>query len=193
MDVSGRAKIVTFEADQINQLFFGQVSTVGIEVPIDRELHVIPATNTFDIVVNSSTMTQDNGVFLTSGPSAGMGLVRVASAPAQGQYTVNVASQTYTFSALDNSQSVAISYTFADNTRGKTITITNQLMGYAPVIAMDVWNKFRNKVLGIRLNAVTVGNWTFPSKLEDFWISDMSFEANTDASDTLGKIFSDNF
>lgn len=194
IEVNGKAKIVNYDPDPINQLFWAQTIAAGIQIPVDKELANIPGSSTFTITVtNAATFAKDNGVFYTSGAKPGQMLLRVASGPTTGQYAVNSTSGIYTFAAADNTLGVAISYTYSNSTRGKTITLNNQLMGYAPVCRVDVWNNFRNQVLGIRLNACTFGSWTYPSKLEDFWVSDVSFDANTDSSDTLGAIFADTF
>lgn len=195
IDVTGKAKIVNYDPDPINQLFWAQTSAAGIVIPVDRELQSIPSVSTFTITVtNAATFDVDNGVvYAGTAPKAGQVLLKVASAPATGQYAVNTTTGVYTFAAVDNALGVAISYTFANATRGKTITLNNQVMGFAPTCRMDMWANFRNKILGIRLNAATLGQWTYPSKLEDFWVSDVTFDANTDASDSLGKIFADTF
>ena len=194
IDVTGKAKIVNMDPDPINQLFWAQNIAAGMTIPVDRELRMIPTGSPFTITVTSSaTFDVDNGVQFTNGSSSGALLINVPSAPATGQYSVNTTTGVYTFAAVDNSLGVAISYTYTNSTRGKTITLTNQLMGYAPQCRMDFWTNFRSKVLGIRLNACTVGQWTYPSKLEDFWVSDITFDANTDASDNLGRIFADTF
>jgi hypothetical protein len=193
IDVTGKAKIVNFDPDPINQLFWAQSIATGIEIPVDQEADTIPSVSTFTITVtNGATFAVDHGVSFTTGSRSGQLLLNVASAPATGQYQVN-ASGTYTFAAVDNSLGVAISYTYTNATRGKTITLTNQLMGYAPIVQMDLFANFRNKVLGIRLNACTLGSWSYPSKLEDFWMADVAFDANTDNSNNLGKIFADTF
>jgi hypothetical protein len=194
LDVTGKAKIVNYDPDPINQLFWAQTSAAGIQVPIDRELANIPAVSTFTITVaNAANFAKDNGVTYTTGAKPGAVLLKVTSGPATGQYSVNSTTGVYTFAAVDNSLGVAISYTYTNATRGKTITLNNQLMGYAPVCRVDVWNNFRNQVLGIRLNACTFGSWTYPSKLEDFWVSDVAFDANTDSADALGALFADTF
>lgn len=194
VDVTGKAKICNYDPDPINQLFWAQGIATGMQVVVDRELANIPSVSTFTITtVNGATFAQDNGVQFTTGTKAGALLLNVASAPATGQYVVNTTTGVYTFAAVDNSLGVAISYTYTNSTRGKTITLNNQVMGYAPVCSVDVWANFRNKILGIRLNACTFGSWSYPSKLEDFWVSDVTFDANTDAGDSLGKIFADTF
>lgn len=190
IDVTGKAKIVNYDPDPINQLFWAQSIAAGMEVIVDREQHAANASVT---VTQGATFAQDNGVSYANGTAAGQMFIAVTSAPNVGQYSVNTTSGTYTFNAGEVGNSVYISYTYTNASRGKTITLNNQVMGYAPVCRMDLWGNFRNKVLGIRLNAATLGQWTYPTKLEDFWISDITFDANTDSSDSLGKIFADTF
>lgn len=193
LDVTGKAKIVNYDPDPINQLFWAQNIATGMVIPVDKELDLLAANATSITVTNSATFDTDNGVVFASGTKAGQMLLRVNASPAISQYSVNTTSGVYTFNAADNATTMAISYTYSNSTRGKTITLTNQTMGYAPVCRMDMWGTFRNKILGIRLNAATLGQWTYPSKLEDFWVSDITFDANTDSTDTLGKLFADVF
>jgi hypothetical protein len=191
IQVTGKCKVVDYSPTPINQLFWAQNQASGMDVFVDNEAHTIPAVSFTVNVTNNTTWDVDNGVQFTSGNAAGAYLTLVSGIPVSGQY--NVSSGTYGFAAADSGDGVIISYTYTNATRGQTITLTNQLMGYAPVCRVDVWNGFRNKVLGIRLNSCTFGQYTYPTKLEDFWVSDMSFEANTDASNNLGKIFADSF
>lgn len=193
VDVSGKAKIVDYTPDPINQLFFADTIQTGMTINIDREQDPVPSNTPFTVTVaQAATFDQDRGVIYSNGSAAGQILINVPSAPAKGQYSVSGVG-VYTFNSQDNSTMMSISYTFTNSTRGKTILLPNQLMGYAPICAVDVWNTFRAKVLGLRLNACVFGSWTYPSKLEDFWISDVAFEAVTDASDNLGKFFADSF
>lgn len=191
VDVTGKAKICSFEPQPINQLFFAQTQAAGMLVPIDRELNTISGTTV--TVTNAANFDKDNGVQYTTGPTPGQILLKVASAPTLGQYAVNSTSGVYTFNASDNAVQVAISYTYTNSTRGSTITLNNQLMGFAPEFRADIFNTFRSKVWGLRLNSCVMGQWTFPSKLEDFWVSDCTFDASTDSADVLGKLFADNF
>lgn len=66
-------------------------------------------------------------------------------------------------------------------------------MGYAPIIQAFLFNSFRGKQIAIQLNACTLGQISIPSKQEDFWMSDIDFEANTDASNTLGFLYADTY
>ena len=196
IDVAGKAKIVNYDPDPINQLFWAQTTTVGMQIIVDQEIQTIPASAPFTIVVTAGTnWAQDNGVSYNSGTASGQIMLSNTTAASKGYYsaTSNGTSGTYTFNSQDNNTAVAISYSYTNSTRGKTIALANQVMGYAPVCSMDVWGTFRNKILGIRLNACTLGSWTYPSKLEDFWVSDVAFDANLDNSNNLGKIFADVF
>lgn len=196
VDVTGKAKIVDYSPDPITQLFLADPIAAGMTIFIDREQDPVPAAASFIITVaNSATFDQDRGVIYSNGANAGQILINVGAgnAPGKGQYAPSSTAGSYVFNSQDNSTMMSISYTYTNATRGKTISMPNQLMGYAPICTVDVWNTFRGKVLGLRLNACVFGSWTFPSKLEDFWISDVAFDAVTDASDNLGKLFADSF
>ena len=193
IDITGKAKIVNLDPDPVNQFFFAQSSAAGMSIPVDKELATINV-NTFTVTVaHAGTFEYDNGVSYAGGPSAGAPLLNNNPTPAAGQYAVNTSTGVYTFNSADGGIQVYISYTYTNATRGKTITITNQLMGYAPELRMDVWNIFRTKVWGLRLNSVVVGSWNWPSKLEDFWVIDINFDASADSSDNIGKLFADTF
>jgi len=192
IDVTGKAKIAAYDPNMVNQLFFAQTSTGGIQMIADNESQVIPGTPYQVTVTNvAGVPITDYGVIFGSGAKVGQQLTRVASSPATGQYSVNTATGVYTFAAADTTLTVLISYTYASGSRGSTITLANQLQGYAPELQMLFYNLFRSKLLAIQLNNVTLGTFTFPSKQEDYWMSDIDFEACTDDSDTLGKIFAD--
>ena len=73
--------------------------------------------------------------------------------------------------AADAGTGVLISYTYTSNLATyTTITLTNQLMGYAPEFRMFLFNNFRNKYFGLELYSCTMGSISIPTKQEDFWI-----------------------
>lgn len=197
VDVMGKAKTVSFEPDPINQLFFAQNIAAGMCIPVDQETHQITNTgaNVFTVTVSNTTAPfQDNGVYLNSGPFAGQMMLESPTNPPPAElYFVNVSTGVYSFNATDNASNVLISYTYTNATRGKTLTMSNQLMGYAPEFRADFWGTFRNKYFGIRLNSCVMGSWSVPTKLEDYWVSDISFDASVDSTSTLGYIFADTF
>ena len=60
------------------------------------------------------------------------------------------------------------------------------------IVMAVAYNNFRNEWLGIQLNQCTMGQFSLASKLEDFWMFEITFDANCDASNNLGKIFAYN-
>jgi hypothetical protein len=188
IDVTGKAKVGCMDQNDINQIYWGQTVTSGGNYPYD-ETHV-PAA--------SITPTQGSGllVFIDQGVingSTGLSMLKVPSTPAIGQYSFTPATSTptaatYVFNAGETAATVIISF-LATSTTGSSLTITNQLMGFAPVSQALLWNKFRGELDLLQLNAVTLGMLSKPTKQEDFWVSDLDFSCNCDASGTLGIFY----
>lgn len=190
IDVSCKAKLKSFDVSAINQLYLGQTVSPGKTVIADDEAANVPAATPFTVTVaNAATFVTDFGV---RDATTGAQLQAVASAPATGEYSV--ANGVYTFAAADEGKAVLISYSYTTSlTTATTVAIKNQLMGYAPEFRAFLYNTFRGKYFGIELYNCTMGNLSIPTKQDDFWEMDVDFDACTDASDTLGKIYSDNF
>lgn len=187
INVDIKGKLAVFDPNMLNQLFLAMPSATGYNLIVDGE-----TANVASNIVTAShiPIIEDWGVIYKN---TGQALIHVPSAPAVGQYTgPNLTTGVYTFNTGDNGNTVAISYTYAVNA-GITITMTGQLMGYAPELTMLLYNKFRNKYLAIELNDVTLGTFNIPTKLEDFWIADFDGSANLDGSNTLGKLMMDLF
>ena len=125
--------------------------------------------------------------------STGLNMIKSATGPAVGQYSVAIVSgtATYTFNAAETASAVLLNYTATSSTLGTTINLTNQLMGYAPQFELILANYFRTKLFLLKLNNCTMGHVSIPTKQEDFWMSDVDFNANVDATDTLGQIYAD--
>jgi len=186
LDISVKGKLAVFDPNMLNQLYFAQTAATGYNLIVDGELKTVSANAA---TATNTPIVQDYGVVYNS---TGQAFIKVAAAPAAGQYALCLTTGAYTFAAADNGNVVALSYTYFVNT-GTTITMANQLMGYAPELKMLLYNKFRNKYLAIELNDVTLGGISIPTKLEDFWIADFEGGANADASNILGKLYMDLF
>jgi hypothetical protein len=188
VDVSCKAKLAVVDPGMLNQLYFGQNATPGSTIMADDEAGAIPGSSPYTVAVtNHSTFVSDFGV---RDAVSGTQFIKVASAPVAGQYSCDTAGN-YTFASADAGKAVLISYTYTANSRGQTIILNNQLTGYAPEFRAFLYNSFRGKFLGIELFNCTMGQISIPTKQEDFWIVDIDFEAATDASDTLGKLYAD--
>lgn len=188
VDVTIKGKLAVFQPQMLNQLYFAQTATQGYNLIVDSELHTVNANAT---TATNTPLVQDWGVIYNT---TGAPFTLVNTSPTVGQYTVNLTTGVYGFNSGDNTNVVAVSYTYATNTASQTtIAIANQLMGYAPELTMFLYNKFRNKYLAVQLNDVTLGTVSIPTKLEDFWIADFDGSANADITNTLGLLMMDNY
>jgi hypothetical protein len=193
IDVSGKAKVAAVDQNDINQIYWGQTVVSGSLLPV-TEIHV-PAVSVAPLAGNP---TAGLGIFIDQGVTngtTGLSMLKVASAPAVGQYSFTPATTggsptaaAYVFNAAETAATVAISFMVSETT-GSSLTITNQLMGFAPVCQAFLANSFRGATQVVQLNAVTLGTFSLPTKQEDFWVSDLDFSANCDAGGTLGIFY----
>lgn len=192
IDVSIKGKMGSFDPNMLNQLFFAQTASVGVNQIADNEQHAIAATVT---VTNAANFLNPGGDYGVINATTGAQMIKVASAPGVGQYSVVESTGIYSFNATDVTSAfpVKISYLWFNSTRGTTIALAGQLMGFAPEITILAYNLFRGKLLSVLLNDVTLGGFSLPSKQEDFWVSDFDGGANLDAAGNLGAIYADNF
>jgi hypothetical protein len=190
VEIDIKGKFAAFDPVAINQLFFAQSQTAGITLIADNESHPIAATVT---ATNATNFVSPGGDFGVQNGTTGATMVKVASSPAVGQYSVVESTGVYSFNATDVTSGfpVLLSYLYTAATRGLTTQISQQLMGYAPEVEMFLYNNFRSKYLACQLNDVTIGEISLPSKLEDFWVSDISGSANANAANSVGAIYSD--
>jgi len=195
LECSVKGKVAVYDVAMLNQLYFAQTAVaVGYDKLSDAEPQTISSVSNTATVLHTP-LVDDWGVQDAATAQAFTSMPNTAAVVATGQYFANLTSGVYTFSGADGavSRKVLISYSYNQNATGTTITLSNQLMGYAPEIKMFLYNNFRNKYLAMALNDVTLGSISFPSKLEDFWVADFEGNANADASNTLGKLYADNF
>jgi len=193
IDCTIKSKLAVFDPNMLNQLYFGQTAAAGYALIVDGEAWTVNV-NVITTTHGGSGLVDDWGVLDASTGQQFISMPNAAAVVAAGEYWPNVNAGTYTFSSADVSalRAVKISYTYNSNS-GTSVVIANQLMGYAPELSMFLYNKFRNKFLGLKLNDVTLGGISIPSKLEDFWMSDIDGSANADASNVLGTLMADNY
>ena len=190
LDVTLKGKLAVFDPAMLNQLYFAQASTAGYSLIVDGEPHTVSNTNS--ATVTNTGAIADWGVIDATTGQPFTCMPNAAAVTVAGEYCPNVATGVYAFSGADGTaaRAVKISYTYAVNS-GATITIANQLMGYAPEIEMLLYNRFRSKYMALQLNDVTLGSINIPTKLEDFWIADFDGSANADSTNTLGLLMMD--
>lgn len=190
IDVSIKGKIATFDPSVYSQLYFGLPTTVGVNRPIFNESHT-PATS---VAPAQTTAGVDLGVINND---TGRNMIKVPSAPAVGQYSftpynsVGPVPAAYVFNSGETASKVLLSYTYPDASNGVSLTISNQLMGFAPELQMLLYNNFRSKLFALQLNSVVLGQISIPTKQEDFWIADFDGDASADVSGVVGIIEAD--
>ena len=147
IDVTAKGKFATLDPTLLNQLYFGQAQTTGMTIMAVDETGTIgsgsPVVYTVQ-VTNNTTFQTDYGVV---NALTGVQFEKVDSAATTGQYSVDPTTGTYTFATADAGTGVLISYTYTSATRGATITLTNQLMGYAPEFRAFLFEQFPREAL----------------------------------------------
>ncbi len=183
--VTGKAQMGQLQGRVMNDLFFNGGSAAGQVNTMNDEVGTIGATPFQVTVANSATWTTDLGVTFQA---TGVRLTRVASSPATGQYSV--AAGVYTFASADTTKSVLIDYIYTIPTSGQLITVTNQLLGTAPVFKPVMSMNYQNPAgaaqqMCLSMNAATSSKLSLATKLEDFIMPELDFSCFVDASNTL--------
>lgn len=190
VDMSVKFKIAAPNVSDINQIYYAQAVTTGGSLPVD-ETHAVAASIT-PTAGTGTTVFVDQGVI---NYDTGLSMLRVETSPAVGQYTFTPATTggsptaaSYTFNASETATKVILSF-LNTVTTGTTLTLTNQSMGFAPVCQVGLWNTFRGSVEFWLLNAVTLGQFSRPTKQDDFWVADIDGSITADAAGVIGSIY----
>lgn len=174
-----------FKLGQINgrlwaDLLGGAASTV-LRTPVVDEAGTVPGSVAYTVTVaGSAIFYEDLGVVLVS---TGQQMERVASAPATGQYSVSAG--VYTFAAAQANAAVLISYntTPASPAMPNTlIKVTNTVMGAAPAFSLNLCASHRGQSFWTKAHAVSISGLTMPLKMDDYMLSEGSFECFADSN-----------
>lgn len=188
--LSGKAKFARINGKMLNDLFFGQTVTTGMK-----------ATNPDFSVTAAATVTitpPNSGVFVNDArgdqgvrySATGVPLTKVPSAPAIGQYAVNTGTGVYTFNASDIGTVVLISYMYTLSATGTTLSITNQLMGFAPTFQAMLTTTYNAQQMNVLLYQAMAAKLTIATKQEDFIIPEFDFECFANAGGQVIDIYS---
>ena len=177
--IAAKAKSGQFNAALLANFLTGASNSVGSKIGIANESGTIPTTPFQITVANGATFYEDLGVFDTT---TGLWMVRGATATGTGVYAVNTATGVYTFHTSDSTHGVQISYSYTAAAVGRTVAMTNQLMGSATTFTLTLFNTYKGKSSGIRLWAVTSTKLSMALKNEDHTLTDIDFTAQADSS-----------
>jgi hypothetical protein len=182
-----KAKVANISGSILSDLIFGISSTAGIRAIVSGFATSVPASSPYTVTItppNSGIFANDLGVINSV---TGLPMKLVATAPATGQYSVSAG--VYTFAAADTGLAISISYEYtATSTTAKTVSLTNQLMGYAPSFSARLGLTYGGKSLDVTLNKCMSSKFSLPFKNDDFAIPEFDFSAFADAGGNLGVI-----
>jgi hypothetical protein len=183
-----KAKFARISAKLFNDLYFGATSTATQTLFADSELATVPATSAYTVAAaNAATFLSDQGVYFQDN---GQAMMATGTAPpsVSGQYQpLTEAPGVYRFSSADAVKAVALSYTYS-STSGVQITLLNPRMGVGPSFKIVLSQAFDGRQQNFIFNQCQSSKLSFPTKQDDFTISELDFMVSQDASGTIGSI-----
>lgn len=182
--ITGKIKAAVLSGVAWNNVFFGNSFTTGGIKWNPSEAGSIPTTPFQITVINAANFDADLGVVSAV---TGLPLTKVASAPITGQYSVSVAG-VYTFAAADTGQAMLISYT-STVTTGQKLTLTNTLLGTAPIFQLDYYTTRNSKAFVARFYQCQAAKLTIAAKLEDFMMPEFEVHMFTNAANQIGVLY----
>ncbi|HXY57617.1 MAG TPA: hypothetical protein VEH76_03460 [Methylocystis sp.] len=185
--ISGKAKFANLDGPVFNGIFFGNTVTAGQKLWSYNEGATVPSSSPYAYsAAFAASFDADLGVTYAA---TGLQLTRVPSAPAAGQYSV--ASGVYTFSSTDAGKAVLVTYSYTQAATGSRSVIDNKLMGVAPTFQIDFYDinpNIAGAQWSLRLYSCISTKLSLASKLEDFTIPELDFEAFANAANNVGEV-----
>ena len=133
-------------------------------------------------VANAATYLKDEGVFYAATAAP---LTLVTSAPAQGQYMVG-SNGVYNFNNADAGAALLINYLYTVAATGQKVTLTNPQVGTNPVFSCQLYTSATTpsgqKRALLNLHACVASKLALATKIEDFTIPELDFEAFADSA-----------
>jgi hypothetical protein len=194
--ITGKAKMARVFGNLYADLFFGTTANTGETNVSENEQNTVPNTPPYQITpanATSSTFVADLGVYYLAGAKTGTRFTSTTgTAPASaGTYYCNAATGVYTFNSVDAAAVVGISYVYTD-AAGKSITLTNNFMGYTPTFTGTFYQQRNTQgstgQLTLRLNECVSSHLTFPSRIDDYGIPDFDYQAFSNQAGNIGVL-----
>lgn len=185
--ITGKAKFANIDGPLFNNCFFGQTEVAGQKLWAYNEAGSTGSgsPNTYT-TVNAGAFDEDLGVVYAA---SGLALIRVASSPSVGQYCVSAG--VYSFNAGDAGKAVLVSYSYSQSSLGSHALLTNKIMGAAPTFQIDFYQANPN-IAGaqwsLRLYNCLSNKLSVSSKMQDFSIPELDFEAFANAANQIGEL-----
>ena len=182
-----KAKMGFVNGSVYSDVFYGVANSTGTIKLAQNEPGSVPAATTYTVTVaNSANFSKDLGVTYANGNP----LKQVASgSEAAGAYSVSAG--VYTFSSADASAKVLISYEYTDSSNGTTLSVGAIQQGVQPIITLDLFRGYNGTGERHRFWACVCSKLSIPTKLADFGISELDFEAFLDNSNRFHDVYTD--
>ena len=188
MKIMGKAKFANIDGNLMANLFFNNTTTTGQKLTSLNEAATIPTTPFIVTVANGATFDANFGVISAA---TGLPLTLVASAPITGQYALNAVTGAYTYAAADTGKIVLTSYAYTQSILGKKAVFANPTMGVAPTFQIDFYQQnpnVTNAQWSYRLYSCISSKLTLASKLEDFMVPEMDFQAFANTANNVHEM-----
>lgn len=182
--ITGKAKNAQIRAAQFAAILSGSTVTTGKVYGVFEQPTGVIAGASYDTTAGAN-FVQNLGVL----DDTGAVMQLVTTAPAAGQYQVSGAG-VYTFNAAANGKVYKVSYTMK-SANGKTVHLSNQLMGAGTTFQVHLQNAYNGKTFGVTLYAVTVPKLALAFKNNDHTLQDVDLEIFADNSGNVIDIYSD--
>lgn len=192
IEVKGKSAAGKFGIDLYNLMFGETAAALYSAVSTDEGPTAIPGSPFTITVTNSATFSEDLGVI---NQTTGQPMQQVASGPAAGQYSVSAG--VYTFASADHTSAykVQITYSYNPASGGRTLTLTNRVQGYGPVLEMWFTAPYSSSYSptpfgSFHLHAARISKMGAPMKRNGYFITPIEFEAFADASNNIMDFYS---
>jgi hypothetical protein len=178
------AKFAQINGALFNGVYFGASQAAAQTLFADSEPQSVPTVSAYTVAAtNHSVYANDQGVFYQA---TGQPLLAVTALSAAGQYEVNNAG-TYTFGSADAGAIVDLSYTYT-SAAGVQLTIANPKMGVGPAFSILLSQAYDGRQANFLFNVCQASKLSFPTKQDDFTISEIDFMVAANASGIIGTL-----
>ena len=188
--IEGKAKFAGIQAAGYNDLFFGQTLTSGQKKYALSERATVGSSTTgipYTTANAASGPFIDQGVFYGgSGTNAGVQLnATTTSPPPSASYNFNTSSGVYTLAPADSNAAMLFNYTYSVSA-GYHIEIDQQFMGTTPRFGLTLFQVFEGNQQVLELYNAVSAKLSYPTKIDDYVVTEMDFSAFANAADTVG-------
>lgn len=188
--IEGKAKFAGIQATGYNDLFFGQTLTSGQKKYALNERATVGSSTVgipYTVANAASAPLIDQGVYYGgSGSNAGVQLTATTtSPPPSASYNFVASTGVYTLAPQDSNAAMLFNYMYSAST-GYHIQIDQQFMGTTPRFGLTLFQVYGGNQQVLELYNAVSAKLSYPTRIDDYVITEMDFSAFANAADTVG-------